>query len=132
MLAALEGGRGNAAPGQRCGLWLGWRELDARPHPRACHGAAHGNRDHLDQQMVQLRARCVRRRLQTERLRPRGGAGRDGRSEERRVGKECVSTCRSRWSPYHKKNTNDKHIYSVDLVRNRLKNRREYTEMRTR
>src|SRR3546814_18015994 len=25
------------------------------------------------------------------------------RSEERRVGKECVSTCRSRWSPYHKK-----------------------------
>src|SRR3546814_12657530 len=35
-------------------------------------------------------------------------AGRSGeelnyaaRSEERRVGKECVSTCRSRWSPYH-------------------------------
>src|SRR3546814_14243306 len=30
--------------------------------------------------------------------------GKDGgkiRSEERRVGKECVSTCRSRWSPYH-------------------------------
>src|SRR3546814_15557175 len=24
-----------------------------------------------------------------------------GRSEERRVGKECVSTCRSRWSPYN-------------------------------
>src|SRR3546814_7534764 len=37
----------------------------------------------------------------------RAGAGGDlaipdpGRSEERRVGKECVSTCRSRWSPYH-------------------------------
>src|SRR3546814_18332087 len=32
--------------------------------------------------------------------------GRDdllARSEERRVGKECVSTCRSRWSPYHYK-----------------------------
>src|SRR3546814_3777018 len=32
------------------------------------------------------------------------------RSEERRVGKECVSTCRSRWAPYHykkkKKKTN--------------------------
>src|SRR3546814_20038738 len=28
-----------------------------------------------------------------------------GRSEERRVGKECVSTCRSRWSPYHTKKT---------------------------
>src|SRR3546814_3605586 len=25
----------------------------------------------------------------------------EGRSEERRVGKECVSTCRYRWSPYH-------------------------------
>src|SRR3546814_7891808 len=30
------------------------------------------------------------------------------RSEERRVGKECVSTCSSRWSPYHyKKNTHN-------------------------
>src|SRR3546814_15669865 len=29
------------------------------------------------------------------------------RSEERRVGKECVSTCISRWAPYHKKK---KHI----------------------
>src|SRR3546814_12386754 len=27
--------------------------------------------------------------------------GEDLRSEERRVGKECVGTCRSRWSPYH-------------------------------
>src|SRR3546814_18426662 len=26
---------------------------------------------------------------------------RPGRSEERRVGKECVSTCRSRWMPYN-------------------------------
>src|SRR3546814_16581031 len=34
----------------------------------------------------------------------------DHRSEERRVGKECVSTCRSRWSPYHaKKKTKRKH-----------------------
>src|SRR3546814_1981188 len=29
------------------------------------------------------------------------GAKIAARSEERRVGKECVSTCRSRWSPYH-------------------------------
>src|SRR3546814_11220664 len=29
------------------------------------------------------------------------GAFLETRSEERRVGKECVSTCRSRWSPYH-------------------------------
>src|SRR3546814_14759714 len=29
------------------------------------------------------------------------GQSLEPRSEERRVGKECVSTCRSRWSPYH-------------------------------
>src|SRR3546814_17944621 len=37
------------------------------------------------------------------------------RSEERRVGKECVSTCRSRWSPYHDKKN-----------KNRLKKRERY------
>src|SRR3546814_13151434 len=31
------------------------------------------------------------------------------RSEERRVGKGCVSTCRSRWSPYHYKKTEHYH-----------------------
>src|SRR3546814_19614941 len=30
------------------------------------------------------------------------------RSEARRVGKECVSTCRSRWSPYHENKNNRK------------------------
>src|SRR3546814_11187316 len=39
------------------------------------------------------------------------------RSEERRVGKECVSTCRSRWSPDHekKKTTHNKlhHTYTI-------------------
>src|SRR3546814_9795593 len=41
-----------------------------------------------------------------------GGADPGARSEERRVGKECVSTCRSRWSPYHskKKKTKKKQI----------------------
>src|SRR3546814_19716804 len=32
---------------------------------------------------------------------------RAARSEERRVGNECVSTCRSRWSPYHYKKKQD-------------------------
>ena len=32
---------------------------------------------------------------------PAGEQCADGRSEERRVGKECHTTCRSRWSPYH-------------------------------
>src|SRR3546814_16499189 len=34
------------------------------------------------------------------------------RSEERRVGKECVSTCRSRWSPYHSKKKHKQTNYS--------------------
>src|SRR3546814_15047277 len=33
-----------------------------------------------------------------------------GRSEERRVGKECVSTCRSRWSPCHSKKHNTQNM----------------------
>src|SRR3546814_18334121 len=38
------------------------------------------------------------------------------RSEESRVGKECVSTCRSRWSTYHyKNNTKNKHIDDIQL-----------------
>src|SRR3546814_14916542 len=44
------------------------------------------------------------RHLITHRLHPR--------SEERRVGKECVSTCRSRWSPYHSKTKIKNKIYS--------------------
>src|SRR3546814_18502692 len=35
------------------------------------------------------------------------------RSEERRVGKECVSTCRSRWSPYHYKKENVINVYII-------------------
>src|SRR3546814_21073017 len=35
------------------------------------------------------------------------------RSEERRVGQECVSTCRSRWSPYH---YNTKPPYTIDYL----------------
>src|SRR3546814_17001294 len=38
-----------------------------------------------------------------------GQASPGGRSEERRVGKECVSTCRSRWSPYHLKKKKYRH-----------------------
>src|SRR3546814_17264297 len=50
------------------------------------------------------------------------------RSEERRVGKECVSTCRSRWSPYHlKQNTQkqERHISTakkLNLKAHRRKN----------
>src|SRR3546814_20032698 len=34
-------------------------------------------------------------------LEPRGDSPLGPSSEERRVGKECVSTCKSRWAPYH-------------------------------
>src|SRR3546814_9313972 len=40
-------------------------------------------------------------RFKIERVKRKHGLRRIKRSEERRVGKECVSTCRSRWSPYH-------------------------------
>src|SRR3546814_2194820 len=43
-------------------------------------------------------------RFGTDKVQSATGIGDDvgiGRSEERRVGKECVSTCRSRWSPSH-------------------------------
>src|SRR3546814_9709068 len=39
--------------------------------------------------------------LRDPRIGTRGQQRVGERSEERRVGKECVSTCRSRWSPYH-------------------------------
>src|SRR3546814_16200080 len=39
-----------------------------------------------------------------------------GRSEERRVGKGCVSTCRSRWSPYpYKKNKRVKRKHMIEI-----------------
>src|SRR3546814_14580829 len=36
-----------------------------------------------------------------------------GRSEERRVGEECVSTCRSRWSAYHEKTNTNETLVSI-------------------
>src|SRR3546814_14034973 len=47
-------------------------------------------------------------------VRPESPVGiRGPRSEERRVGKECVSKCRSRWSPYHKKK---KEKYKINIT----------------
>src|SRR3546814_17300413 len=42
------------------------------------------------------------------------------RSEERRGGKECVSTCRSRWSPYHEKTNNKGHNKNERQVSNEI------------
>src|SRR3546814_20918780 len=38
------------------------------------------------------------------------------RSEERRGGKECVSTCRTRWSPYHYKKKNNNKLRHDQIV----------------
>src|SRR3546814_14488235 len=44
------------------------------------------------------------------------------RSEERRVGKECVCTCRSRWSPYHYKKKTTELIYRLQsMIRTHIK-----------
>src|SRR3546814_10083146 len=51
-----------------------------------------------------LLAEMIQKEALDERRQCRGSKlSHELRSEERRVGKECVSTCRSRWSPYHKK-----------------------------
>src|SRR3546814_3291088 len=62
--------------------------LSARAVSRSAHGPS-------DPRSTPRVAALTRSSLRTV-LRPQ-----HTRSEERRVGKECVSTCRSRWSPYH-------------------------------
>src|SRR3546814_16350001 len=64
-----------------------------------------GEREHRFRRRAE--AHTVRRLAACQQLVQEGGrhspVERRIRSEERRVGKECVSTCRSRWSPYHSK-----------------------------
>src|SRR3546814_20963326 len=72
-------------------------DLDlGRGHPQAASGECrhHGGRD--------------------------GGLAGTGRSEERRVGKECVSTCRYRWSPYHEKKKSIAREYILNQHNRRL------------
>src|SRR3546814_20306273 len=52
----------------------------------------------------------------------RGGRRPRCRSEERSVGKECVSTCRSRWSPYTKKKTTKNNNYAAHRHRTSIQN----------
>src|SRR3546814_4728273 len=55
----------------------------------------------LDLRRVSLADQGVRLALESGDMGQASPTRPAGRSEERRVGKECVSTCRSRWSPYH-------------------------------
>src|SRR3546814_15603623 len=50
---------------------------------------------------IEQRRKDLERQRGGDEQRRRGQRIEDDRSEERRVGKECVSTCRYRWSPYH-------------------------------
>src|SRR3546814_10387092 len=56
--------------------------------------------DHLERWVV-MQAPTGQRFCVVRVQRPGFPKNANRRSEERRVGKECVSTCRSRWSPYH-------------------------------
>src|SRR3546814_19355958 len=75
--------------------------LQDRRHRRSVRGRRPSTHRHA--------CRCARtgrhrhRRTPRHRHRARRSSAPADRSEERRVGKECVSTCRSRWSPYHYK-----------------------------
>src|SRR3546814_11796810 len=72
------------------------------PHPAAAGG---GNREHgRTLECLHLQgADCVLRQGELQRFSLNFFWLVMNRSEERRVGKECVSTCRSRWSPYNYK-----------------------------
>src|SRR3546814_17744438 len=75
-------------------------------------GLARWNRERLSPQMIE--PDWADRLVSDQRmLRLEGAFLEELRSEERRVGKECVSTCRSRWSPYHSKK---------NITYNKLKN----------
>src|SRR3546814_12010875 len=76
-----------------------------------CHGRNERQAERYSQQGCRQSQARERRRGSTqrrksagsERRRPKAEGQSQGRyrSEERRVGKECVSTCRYGWSPYH-------------------------------
>src|SRR3546814_12505383 len=74
---------------------IGWRSMGPASKLRAQGRERHSQTSPANRPDISDRRTC----------RPRNGRN---RSEERRVGKECVSKCRSRWSPAHEKNKYDK------------------------
>src|SRR3546814_11790892 len=90
------------APGMNHGPLLAGDVLQAGPGPEVpeLHPVAGGSVE-IDQRVARHLSgpedEQVGPRAADQPIRPQAAV----RSEERRVGKECVSTCRSRWSPYH-------------------------------
>ena len=80
-------------------LYYSWdrptRALFARLHPALWDAVGHNPKAML-KRIDEQRLRAVADRVPQRRI--EFGVE---RSEERRVGKECTSVCRSRWSPYH-------------------------------
>src|SRR3546814_7606307 len=87
----------------RCALVTGVQTCALPIYVADAVGVA-GNLDHrlvvLVERVGDVVEGRVELRLQVRTVEGEGDVARH-RSEERRVGKECVSTCRSRWSPYH-------------------------------
>src|SRR3546814_12059713 len=99
---------GDHGPGARVLPWP--RRLDA---PALGRGRCAGHECHC-------RGRCA--------VGSRGGLGAQTgryrcRSEERRVGTECVSTCRSRWSPYHYKKKLATHLITSSFTPDNIVNK---------
>src|SRR3546814_12373706 len=70
--------------------------------------------EHVEPRIADDGCRRRRGRCRGRRCRSRCCCRRCSRAEERRVGKECVSTCRYRWSQYHyKKSSVNNHIESI-------------------
>src|SRR3546814_2023424 len=80
---------------QTCALPILRPDYSIRPSPE--DDAVRAERLRLARKAQQAREAGVFFQVSTK----PASAGTSERSEERRVGKECVSTCRSRWSPYH-------------------------------
>src|SRR3546814_15790740 len=79
--------------------------------------AAEGRVDPLigrDLEVERVMQTLCRRRKNNPQLVGEAGVGK--RSEERRVGKGGVSTCRSRWSTYHSKQTNDEKSHTMETT----------------
>src|SRR3546814_13495438 len=85
---------------QRIGILRIAQHANGLFRPRDFGAAARRIKVDLTKLLLDLR-RCDALRLQLGRIQAHAAFAAYPRSEERRVGKECVRTCRYRWSPYH-------------------------------
>src|SRR3546814_802470 len=104
-ILTLEEGIGGEGGGFRPGPFVDFpcnavEGLTGRGQRIGFHHAFLAKRGAADMRIGRDRAQMIKRDVE-ELLRHRLEPLEQVRSEERRVGKECVSTCRSRWSPYH-------------------------------